>query len=287
MAFAIAQFIETTDWEEKALLSVGVIVGAVIIWFVIDWLLKRWVKRKADKIEEGDLAGQASAQRLHTLAATIEKLVGLIVVAGVIIYIMLIWGVPIAPLVAVGGAVGLAVGFGAQDAVKDLIAGFFVLVEDQYAIGDDVQIADVSGTVEEIRIRTTVLRALDGSVHHVPNGVVRVSTNMTPDIGKVVIDIGVSYDADVDSAIAAIDDEAARFRADPEWQSAHAGDPNVLGVNELGDSSVVIRMTFTTDPERRSAVKREFLRRVKYRLDEEGIEIAYPHLQIVQGGDQP
>lgn len=283
---AIAQLFDSTDWDEKALLSVGVIVGAIVIWFVIDWLLRRWVNRKAGKIEEGDLAGQASAQRLHTLAVTIEKLVAFIVVAGVIVYIMLIWGIPIAPLVAIGGAIGLAVGFGAQDAVKDLIAGFFVLVEDQYAIGDDVRIADVSGTVEEIRIRTTVLRALDGSVHHVPNGVVRVATNMTPDIGKVVIDVGVSYDADVDSAIAAIGDEAARFRADPEWQSSHAGDPKVLGVDELGDSSVVIRMTFTTDPGRRSAVKREFLRRVKYRLDEEGIEIAYPHLQIVQGGDQ-
>jgi len=286
MITASAQVIDTTEWEEKALLSFGVIIGAVIIWFVIDWLLKRWLKSRAGKLQDSDLAGQASLQRLNTLAATIEKVVLFIVVASVIVYIMLIWGIPIAPLVAVGGAIGLAVGFGAQDFVKDVIAGFFVLVEDQYAIGDEVEIAGVTGAVEEIRIRTTVLRSLDGSVHHVPNGAVRVSTNMTPDVGRIVIDLGVTYESDIDAAIAAIGDEAERFRADPEWEQAHAGDPNVMGVNELADSAVVIRMTFTTDPEQRGTVKREFLRRVKYRLDDEGIELAYPHVHIVGGADQ-
>jgi len=281
-----AQVFDSTDWREKALVSLGVIVGAVIIWFVSKWLLDRWVNRKAAKVEDGDLEGQASMQRLRTLAATLEKVFGIIVAASVIVYIMLIWGIPIAPLLAVGGAIGLAIGFGAQDLVKDFIAGFFVLVEDQYAIGDVVDIAGVSGTVEEIRIRTTVLRAHDGSVHHVPNGAVRVATNMTPEVAKVVIDLGVDYEADIDAAIAAIGDEAAQFRADPEWQRAHAGDPEVLGVNELADSAVVIRMSFTTAPEQRWAVKREFLRRVKYRLDDEGIELAYPHLQIIQGPNQ-
>jgi small conductance mechanosensitive channel len=182
--------------------------------------------------------------------------------------------------------IGLAVGFGAQDFVKDVIGGFFVLVEDQYSIGDSVSIAGANGTVEEIRLRTTVLRALDGSIHHVPNGEVRVATNLTPDYSRVVIDLGIGYDSDIDSAIAAIGDEAERFVADPEWEFAHADDPRVLGVDELGDSAVMIRVMLTTDPEQRWTVKREFLRRLKYRLDAEGIEIAYPYLQIVQSGDQ-
>ena len=112
------------------------------------------------------------------------------------------------------------------------------------------------------------------------------ASNITPDYSRVVIDVGVTYDSDVDSAIQAIGNEAAVFARDPDWSAAHAEEPVMMGVNELGDSAVVIRTLFTTDPDERWAVKREFLRRVKQRLDRDGIEIAYPHLQIVQGGDQ-
>jgi small-conductance mechanosensitive channel len=282
----VAQVVDTSDWLAKLIVSLGALVVATIVWFLLRWLLGRWINKRIEKLQDGDLAGLAAAQRLGTLAATIEKLVLLLLVVIVVVYLMLIWGIPIAPLIAGMGVIGVAVGFGAQDLVKDVIAGFFVLIEDQYAIGDVVELSGVSGTVEEIRLRTTVLRALDGAVHHVPNGEVRVSTNLTPDYSRVVIDIGVSYDADVDAAIAAIGDEASTFQADPEWAAFHVEAPEVLGVNELGDSAVQIRMMFPTHPERRWAVKREFLRRVKYRLDGEGIEIAYPHLQIVSDGDQ-
>jgi small conductance mechanosensitive channel len=281
-----AQVIDTTDWTNKALYTVAVVVGAVMIWFLIDWLVGRWIRSKTSKVEEGDLSGQARVQRLGTLAASMEKLLGVVIVATVVIYTMIIWGIPVGPLIALGSVIGIAVGFGAQGFVKDVIAGFFVLVEDQYAIGDDVRLAGVEGKVVDIRLRTTVLRDLDASLHHVPNGEVRVATNLTPDYSRVVIDVGVTYDSDIDAAIAAISDEAIRMHADPEWEDAYAGEPQMLGVNELGDSAVTIRALFTTAPARRAAVRREFLRRVKYRLDAEGIEIAYPHLQIVQGDDQ-
>jgi small conductance mechanosensitive channel len=280
-----------SEWPESvhnALWTAAVVIGALIIWFLVHRLIRRWVRSKVSKLSDAeDLGERAKAQRLDTIAGTMETLVLLVIVVGAVVYVMLIWGIPIGPLIAGFGVIGLAVGFGAQNFVKDVIAGFFVLVEDQYSLGDSVSIADVSGTVEDIRLRTTVLRSLDGAVHHVPNGEVRVASNFTPDYSRMVIDLGISYDADVDSAIGAIGDEAARFVADPEWAKAHAGEPVVLGVEELGDSAVVIRTVFTTDPDQRGAVKREFLRRVKYRLDAEGIELAYPHLQIVQGGDQP
>ncbi len=282
----LVQIVDTNDWPEKVVLSAAVIVGALILWFILDRVLRRWVGRRAADIDETDLAALATVQRLRTLAATVEKFLVFLIVVGVVVYLMVIWGIPIGPLLAVGGAVAVAIGFGAQDLVKDVIAGFFVLLENQYAIGDVVKLSDVSGTVEEIRIRTTVLRDLDGAVHHVPNGEVRVATNLTPDYSRVVIDVGISYDSDVDAAIAAITDEAATFHADPDWASAHAEEPQVLGVDELGDSAVQIRVMFTTHPEQRWAVKREFLRRLKYRLEDEGIEIAYPHLQIVQGPNQ-
>lgn len=283
---ALTQVIDTNDWPEKVIYTLGVIVAAIVLWFVIDRLLKRWVSRRTGEIAEDDLSGQAMAQRLTTLARTFEKLLLVTLLIGLVLYIMIIWGIPVGPLVALGGVIGIAIGFGAQDYVKDVIAGFLVLFEDQYAIGDVVELAGVDGSVEEIRLRSTVLRALDGSVHHVPNGEVRVATNLTPDYSRVVIDVGVSYESDVDAAIDAVGDEATRFQTDPDWAAAHADDPQVLGVNELGDSAVVIRLMFTTRPEERWAVKREFLRRIKNRLEAEGIDIAYPHLQIVQGGGQ-
>ena len=267
-----------TDWPtwlQNLILSAVVVVGAVLLWLLARWVVRRWVGRQTKKLtDEDDLHKRAKAQRLETLGSTISTIAALLIIAGVIFYIMVIWGIPIAPLVAGLGVVGVAVGFGAQDFVKDVIAGFFVLVEDQYALGDVVEVAGVGGTVEEIRLRTTVLRSLDGAVHHIPNGDIRVASNLTPDYSRMVIDVGVSYDTDVDSAIAAINDEATRFRSDPGWEAAHADAPIMMGVNELGDSAVVIRTVFTTDPEQRWAVKREFLRRLKYRLDAEGIEIA-------------
>jgi len=271
--WVLAQVIDTTDWLDKALVSIGVIVAAILAWFVIHWMARRWITSKTGKAREADLDTRARVQRLETLGATLETVALLLLIAGVVIYIMVIWGIPIGPLIALGGVIGFAVGFGAQDFIKDVIAGFFILVEDQYAIGDVVKIGGVTGTVEEIRLRTTVLRGLDASRHHVPNRDVRVATNLTPDFSRVVIDVGIAYSADIDSAIAAFADEAALFRSDADWEAAHVGDPEVLGVTELGQSAIVVRTLFTTDPEQRWAVKREFLRRIKYRLDDEGIEI--------------
>ena len=275
------------QWAQNLLLSGAVVVTAVITWFIVRWVIERWVGSKAAKLASGDeLEDRAKAQRLETIAGTLETLLGMLFAVGAIVYVMLAWGIPIAPLVAGASVVGIAIGFGAQDIVRDVIGGFMVLVEDQYSIGDVVAIGGVTGTVQEIRLRTTVLRGTDASLYHVPNGEVRVATNLTPDYSRVVIDIGISYDADVDAAIAAIADEAARFRADPEWTGAHVQEPEMLGVNELGDSSVMIRTLFTTDPEQRGAVKREFLRRLKNRLDKEGIDIPYPHITVVHPRDQ-
>ncbi len=262
------------QWAQNLLLSAAVVVTAVITWLILRWVIDRWAGSKAITLASGDeLKNQAKAQRLQTIAGTLETLLGLLFAAGAVVYVMLVWGIPIAPLVAGASVVGIAIGFGAQGIVRDVIAGFMVLVEDQYAIGDVVAIGGVTGTVQDIRLRTTVLRGLDASMHHVPNGEVRVATNLTPDYSRVVIDIGIAYDSDVDAAIAAIADEAARFRADPDWTDAHVQDPEMLGVNALGRSSVVIRTLFSTDPEQRWAVKREFLRRLKNRLDEEGIRV--------------
>jgi len=272
--------VESIPWTE-IWQTVTILVVAVVAWLVMRIVIRRWRARTQRKLKEtSDLVDRARAQRLETIARTFSTVTALVILAISIVMGLAVWGVPIAPIVASLSVVGIAIGFGAQDFVKDVIAGLFVLIEDQYAIGDVVELAGVSGTVVEIRLRTTVLRGLDGSVYHIPNGAVRVATNLTYEYSSVVIDVAVAYEESVDRAIAVITDEAALLADDPDWGPRLIEQPTVLGVDELADSGVIVRVVMTTDPDERWTVKREFLRRIKNRLDAEGIEIPYPHITI-------
>jgi small conductance mechanosensitive channel len=277
----ISSDVWTQIWQ-----SVLIFVVAVVVWLVTRWLIHRWSERVRRRLEAtGELADRAKAQRLGTISRTFSVLVFVVVGAVGIVTVLGVWGVPIGPLIASLSVVGIAIGIGAQDLVKDVIAGMFVLVEDQYALGDVVQLAGVSGTVEEIRVRTTVLRDLDGSIHHVPNGAVRVATNLTYEYSRVVVDLSVAYEESVDRALDVIGAVASDLATDPKWSSAILDDPKVLGVDALEDSGVVIRVLFTTDPDMRWNVKREFLRRAKNGLDTAEIEIPYPHVTITHRPD--
>jgi len=236
-------------------------------------------------MDSHDHSDRERGQRLVTLTSVMQMLLKLVVWAIVILTVMGIWGIPMSPFIAVAATLGIAVGFGAQDLVKDVIAGFFILVEDQFGIGDVVSIAGVSGTVEAIKLRTTVLRDLNGNAHHVPNGQIAVASNLTPDYARVVADIGVSYDTDVDRAIEVIADEMQLLANDPEWSASFIRQPEMLGVNKLDESAVVIRTLATVITEQRWKVKREFLRRIKNRLDAESIEIPYNYVTVVIQGD--
>ncbi|MGB5169430.1 MAG: mechanosensitive ion channel family protein [Acidimicrobiia bacterium] len=277
----ISDEVWTQIWQTALIVVVG-----VVVWVLARWLIHRSSARLQNRLEAtGDLVDRAKAERLHTVGRTLSALVFIGAATVVVVTILGVWGVPLGPLIASLSVVGLAIGIGAQDLVKDVIAGIFVLVEDQYAIGDVVELAGVSGTVDEIRLRTTVLQDLDGSIHHVPNGEVRVSTNLTYEYSRVVVDLSVAYEESVDQALDAIGEVAAQLAGDAEWSPSIIDDPQVLGVDALDDSGVVIRVLFTTDPEMRWKVKREFLRRVKNGLDEAGIEIPYPHITLTHRPD--
>lgn len=266
--------------------TVMIVLVAIVVWFLARWLIHRWSERLQRRlVSTGELGDRAKAQRLNTVGRTLSVVMFIVVAVVAIVTILGVWGVPLGPLIASLSVVGIAIGLGAQDLVKDVIAGMFVLIEDQYALGDVVQLAGVSGTVEEIRLRTTVLRDLNGSIHHVPNGEVRVATNLTHEYSRVVVDLSVAYEESVDRALEVIGEVAGGLAADPEWSSAVVDDPQVLGVDALDDSGVVIRVLFATDPDMRWNIKREFLRRVKNGLDEAGIEIPYPHVTITRRPD--
>jgi moderate conductance mechanosensitive channel len=268
-----------TFWED----NLGSVVRSIVVLAAIFllWVLAARVANRT--IERMDTRGADAGARARTLWGMARRLLIVVFLTMAILTVAGVWNLPLGPLVAVGSAFGLAVGFGAQSLVKDVISGFFILAEDQYHIGDVVKVAGVAGAVVDIRPRVTVLRDLDGNVHYIPNGEITVASNLTQEFAQVVLDVSVAYKESIDRAIEVMTDELRTLAADEEWVDRILEEPQVLGVNDLGDSAVTIRAVVKVGPADRWTVKREALRRVKNRLDAEGIEIPYPHMTLYRG----
>ncbi len=260
----------------ESLIATGVTVAiAAALYFVA----VRFGRRVLNRVEQ---RGPETAERANTLWIMARRLILIAVVVTTALALLQIWGVGLAPFLAVGTAVAAAIGFGAQDLVKDLIAGFFILIEDQFRVGDVVSISGATGVVQDIQLRVTVLRDIEGNVHFVPNGQIQVSTNYTSVFAQPVIDVGVAYDTDVDRALEIMRDELEALVADPDWSAMIRGDLEVFGVQELAESQITLRMRLTTTADDRWTVRREALRRIKKRFEDEGITIPFPQLTIHQ-----
>lgn len=270
----IEDFLDTNG--DNIVGAAAVALGVAVMYLIVARLLRGIVDRIASK-------GGDSAARAETLWAMLRRVLLIVFIAIGVLMVAVVVGIPMTPLLAVGSAFGVAVGFGAQDLVKDVIAGFFILAEDQYHIGDVVKVAGVAGGVEDIRLRVTVLRDLDGNVHYVPNGQIEVTTNLTQQFAQVVIDVGVAYKVEVDRALEVFGDELRRLAVDEAWSDRIIDEPQILGVDALADSAVVLRGVLKVGADDRWIVKREALRRVKNRFDADGIEIPFPHLTLYQG----
>lgn len=258
------------------LIGSGIVVGvAVVLYF----LATRFGRRVVGRVEQ---RGPETAERARTLWIMARRLIMIAVVVTSALALLQVWGIGLAPFLAVGTAVAAAIGFGAQDLVKDLIAGMFILIEDQFRVGDVVGVAGATGVVEDIQLRVTVLRDVEGNVHFVPNGQITVATNYTSLFAQPLIDVGVAYDTDVDRALEVMKDELDALVADPDWSDRIKGEVEVFGVQELADSAVTLRMRLTTAADERWTVRREALRRVKNRFEAEGITIPFPQLTIHQ-----
>jgi small conductance mechanosensitive channel len=191
--------------------------------------------------------------------------------------------VKIGPILAAAGIVGVAVGFGAQHLVRDVITGFFILLDDQIRVGDVVQIAGKGGLVEKITLRMTTLRDLAGNVHYVRNGEISVVTNMTKEYSRYVFDIGVAYREDVDQVIEVVKQVDEELRVDPAFSADILEPIEILGLDQFGDSAIIIKARTKTKPIKQWAVGREFNRRLKKRFDEKDIEIPFPHVTLYLG----
>ncbi len=268
----------------RDLLKVGV------IW-VMTWIGLRIVNQVARRIEkvvdDGDDSHLSEREQRGQTISQLLRSVGKVVLLALALLLTLNVFVDIRPLLAGAGILGLAVSFGAQSLVKDVISGFFFLVEGQFAVGDVIEIAGKSGVVERMTLRVVMLRDTNGALHMVPNGQISTVSNLTRGWSRAVVDVGVAYGTDVDRALAIFRDEAEGLATDSTWKEDLDGLPEVVGVNDLGDSQVTIRTLLRTQPGRQWAVGREFRRRIKNRLDHEGIEIPFPQrtMHIRVSGD--
>ena len=214
---------------------------------------------------------QRSATLTQILHSTTRTLIGF---AGIMMALSEL-GINITPILASAGIAGLAVGFGAQSLVKDVITGFFILLEDQYGVGDLVEIGDKSGTVEKMNLRITQLRNLDGSLVTIPNGSVAMVSNHSKEWARALVDVNVTLESDVDRALSLMLEAGMTLHAD--WPHLLIEAPVVVGVQNFAESAVTLRVMVKTAPLEQWVVAREWRRRIKAAFDREGIDIAVPH----------
>jgi small conductance mechanosensitive channel len=226
-------------------------------------------------------SGADELRRIDTVGNAFRYFASVVVVlvAGMLILDEL--GISIAPLLATAGVAGIAIAFGAQSLIKDYFNGFFLLLEDQIRVGDVVEIVGKGGLVEDLTLRYVRLRDLEGHVHFIPNGEIKLVTNRTRGHATPVVDVPISYAADTDAVLQVMREIAAALRADPDWSARIAGEMEVIGVDRWADSSVMLRARFkVVPPIEQWNVKREYLRRLKKAFDERGIEIPFPQLTL-------
>ena len=262
--------------------SIGiVIIIAIIIWEVLGFLIEGHLNRRG-----ADGRPLMASTRVRTLLPVIRNAILIALSILVALTALSEFGVNIGPLLAGVGVLGIAVGFGAQELVKDVINGMFILFDNSVSVGDVVDIGGHAGVVEAMNIRTIRLRDLSGTVHVVPLSQVSSIINMTRDFSYALVDAGVGYREDVDEVIEVLRDLARDMRDDPDWRYKILEDLEVLGLDQLADSAVVIRVRFKTVAGEQWGVRREFNRRMKKRFDELSIEIPFPHQTLYFGEDK-
>jgi small-conductance mechanosensitive channel len=269
------------------LLGTLVSIGFTLLLALLVWeAANTAIQRRLERLSRDSHAARSA--RVRTLLPMLRTVLGGAILVFVVLNALSQLGVNVAPLLAGAGVIGVAVGFGSQTLVRDVITGIFLLFEDAVAVGDVVQLGGLSGVVEHLSIRAIKLRAQDGSVHIIPFSAVTTVTNMTRDFAFAVLDITVSYAEDPDRVADALREIGKEIRAEPKWNALIRDDIDVFGVEKLADSGVMIRARVKTEPSARWSVGREFNRRIKQRFDERGIQIPRPQpMVLVQPAPPP
>ncbi len=263
----------------RIILIIAIFLG---LYYLLKYALRKFVQHRVKKEEEGSEIDK----RLHTLTGVLSVAGGVLLVASGAMMVIAELGVDIKPVLASLGIGGLAIGFGAQSLVKDVISGFFILFEDQIRVGDVVEAAGKIGIVEKVGLRILVMRDLSGNKIMIPNSEITQVMNMTYEYSRYVFDIGVAYKEDVDRVIEVAKQVGESMTGDPEYGPMIIEPLEVLGLDKFADSAVVIKARITTKPLKQWAVGREFNKRLKKAFDEKDIEIPFPHTTLYLGDKQ-
>jgi small-conductance mechanosensitive channel len=270
-------------WAETHTPNALRIVLILLLAWLVGRILRSLIRRIERLADDGDPDHTTEFEkRAQTISRILRQASGVLVWSVTIMLVLGELGVDLKPILAGAGILGLAVGFGAQALVKDVITGFFILLENQIRVGDTITAAGCSGAVEAVNLRTTVLRDVDGKTHIIPNSAITVVTNATRDWSRALLDVGVAYKEDTDRCLAVLREVGSSLERDPAFARKIIGPFEYPGVQDFGSSAVVLRMVAKTLPQDGIVVLRELRRRVKYAFDEAGIEIPFPHVKVVR-----
>ncbi len=262
----------------------GIRILFILILMTVSLFLTKFLTRRIFK--SFHFKDEEQIKRRDTLTSISQFIFRIIIITIAGVTILSELKIEIGPILAAAGILGLAVGFGAQSLVKDIISGFFILLADQIRIGDVVEVAGKSGTVEGLNLRMVTLRDISGNVHYVPNSEITVVTNMTKGYSRYVFEIGIAYRENVDEVIDIMRQVDADLRKDPDYKTDIMEPLEILGLDKFGDSAIVIKARTTTKPIKQWRVGREFNRRLKIQFDKKDIEIPFPHLTLYMGKDK-
>lgn len=260
-------------------------VPAYISYRIIRVVLPRLIGRVITVRGKGRQRKERITKRSQTLSTVLTTIIGIIIATVASFMILSEIGINITPLLAGAGIAGIAIGLGAQSTIRDVIAGFFIIIEDQYDAGDVVKVNNqIAGLVEELNLRRTTLRDLDGMLHVIPNGEIRMASNLTKAWSRIHLNISVAYKEDLDRVMAVIRRVWQETAEHPVWgPSFISKTPWLLRVDEFGDSGITIKVVGETEPGKHWDAMGELRRRIKRAFDEEGIEIPWPHVKLYMG----
>ena len=261
---------------------IGIIIATLLInrfgKIGIDKVIRSLVKPPRNVVDPNE-----EIKRENTLISIFHGVIRVVVWAIAVLTILAEVGINITPLLAGAGVLGLAIGFGAQSLVSDMLAGLFIMMEDQYRVGDVVNIAGTGGSVQSINLRKTTLRDLDGIEHHIPNGEIKKASNLSKGFARINLNVGIAYDSDLEKVIKVVNQVGEVMANDPEWKDSIIKAPKFLRVNEFADSAIIIKILGDTKPLKQWGATGELRKRIKIAFDKEGIRIPFPQMVVWQG----
>lgn len=257
-----------------------VILAAFLLYKFIHKLIARAVMLAVVTNKLSSPEAEEKRERTLILIFSATARIAIIIITGLVV--LQEFGVKVGPIIAGLGIVGLAVGFGGQYLIRDVISGLFIILENQYRIGDVVSFDQASGAVEAISLRMTTLRDINGTVHHIPHGEIKRVSNQSKNFARVNLDIGISYESNLDSVIEIINETGLQLASEPEWKDMIIKPPQFLRVNDFGDTAIILKILGETMPLRQWEVTGELRKRIKHAFDQNGIEMPYLHRGIFQ-----